>query len=139
MELEIKSIAVRRLTEEDTNHLREAISIDVWHTGQLPEDWIEAREKILTFFDEEGPIFHMGWELEPEKTVRVFCQFDLRVNKARVARALLLAFDMTVEQAKSNGIKRIVFKSESPKLIAFLERQGFTSAGNGDYEFKVGE
>ena len=78
----------------------------------------------------------MAFEDEPEQTLRVHCQFDPR-ERRRTALGLLEAFKQVMDTAKKAGKKRIVFKSEAPKLIAFLGRLGFAACpGKDDFEIK---
>jgi|SRR5208337_2309663 len=132
-------IGIRPATAEDCQHLAECLALDEWHKTETPEQWTQCQGGLITFFDEKGPIFHMAFEDELEETLRVHCQFDPR-ERRRTALGLLDAFNKVTATAKQSGKKRIVFKSESPKLIAFLERLGFAPClGTDDFELKFEE
>lgn len=122
-------VYLRAPTPSDIEHLRECLSLDIWHVGQTEEQWINCAGGLTTFYDHKGPIFHMAFENEPEHTLRVHCQFDLR-EKRRTAVGLVRAFQQITALAAKNLYDQIKFNSDSPTLVAFFDRLGFKKEGN---------
>lgn len=128
-------IGLRTSSESDKKHLAECLSLDTWHAGQTPEQWMAAG--TATLFDNEGILFHLAFENEPGSTVRIHIQFDGRVDKRRIAAGLFDAYTKITRLLAEQNTKRIVFESVSPSLIHFFKRLGFEPCGGNDFELRM--
>jgi len=69
--------------------------------------------------------------------MRLHCQFapGSEVNKKRVIRSLTWALPKMQHLAETNGMVGFIYKSSSPLLIQYMERQfGFQAVGNDDHK-----
>jgi hypothetical protein len=118
-------IGLRPATEEDKLHLAKMFSRDQWHVKEHVEDWLSV--EITTFFDAQGPVFFMAFTDEG-KTLRLHSQFNV-MEKYRTAKAIPQVLDIIKGVALENGYTRLVFWSESPSMIAFMEKLKFRKQG----------
>jgi hypothetical protein len=118
-------IGLRSTTEEDRLHLAKCFSVDEWHQKESVENWLGS--SLTTFFDERGALLHMCFT-EEGKTLRLHSQFD-PLAKLRTARAIPQVLEMIKAIAKESGYTELRFWSESPSLIALLEKLRFTKEG----------
>lgn len=121
-------IGLRPATEEDKLHLAKLFSLDQWHVKEHVEDWLSV--EITTFFDAQGPVFFMAFTDEG-KTLRLHSQFNV-MEKYRTAKAIPVVLEIIKGVALENGYTRLVFWSESPSMIAFMEKLKFRKQGE-DY------
>lgn len=118
-------IGLRPATEADRLHLAKLLSLDQWHQRENVEDWLSV--EITTFLDAHGPIFFMAFT-EEGKTLRMHSQFNA-MEKYRTAKAIPDALEIIANVARENGYTRLVFWSESPSMIAFMEKLKFRKQG----------
>jgi hypothetical protein len=118
-------IGLRPATEEDKLHLAKCFSLDEWHQKEQIENWLEA--ELTTFFDERGVLLHMCFTDE-RPTLRLHAQFD-PLAKFRTARAIPQVLEIIQSVAVQNGYTALSFWSESPSLIAILEKLRFSKQG----------
>jgi hypothetical protein len=134
----MKPIKFSGVSEEDLPRLTEWIAVDQWHNGQPPLWWI-CPESVITarLDDEEGPAMYIRINRDGER-VRLSTQFapESIVSKKRVAIAVSDAFPRIAEVMRHQDATGIIFSSESPLLITFMERMGFKSVGNDDFLFE---
>jgi hypothetical protein len=128
-------LGTRKSTEADKQHLVECHLLDEWHQDDAPvNDWLNAT--LTTFYDSRGPIFHMAFADDKDQTLRMHAQFDPR-ERHRTARAIPAALGYITELALTTGYQKLALWSKSPKLIAFMQRLGFTQEGE-DYVLYLG-
>lgn len=120
-------IGLRAATEADKLHLAKCFSLDEWHRREHIENWMAT--DITTFFDEQGALLHMAFNQEG-LALRMHAQFD-PMAKTRTAKAIPKVLAVIAELAITQGIDRLVFYSESPRLISYMQRLGFRGESNG--------
>lgn len=129
-------------TASDIPQLIDWISADPFHHNMNPEWWLTGGECLLAFvvMDDAGPTMYVRLDEEGD-LVRVHVQFgpEDEVSKKRVAASLKDGFVRVADFVKTSQKKGLVFESESPLLILFLEKMGFKSVGGTDYKFMFQE
>jgi len=125
-------IGLRAATDSDKLHMAKCFSLDSWHQKEHIESWLNSH--LTTFYDEQGPILHMAFTDEGA-TIRLHAQFD-PLAKRRTARAIPQVLEMIKRVARENGYTSLALWSESPSLIAFMERLGFKKSGE-DYSLAL--
>lgn len=126
------------VSEEDLPRLAEWIAVDQWHSGGPAPWWIHPDSLVTARLeDAEGPVMYIRIVRDGER-VRLNTQFapESEVSKKRVAMAITDAFPRIAEVMRHQDATGIVFSSESPLLIGFMERHGFKSIGNTDFLFR---
>jgi hypothetical protein len=118
-------IGLRPATEADRLHLAKCFGLDQWHAKEHIEDWLSV--ELTTFFDAHGALLHMCFT-EEGKSLRLHSQFD-PMAKFRTARAIPEVLQIIANVARENGYTRLVFWSESPSMIAFMEKLKFRKQG----------
>ena len=69
--------------------------------------------------------------------VRLAVQFapEEQVSKSRLISGLLqMGIPAVIKFARDRNFKGLIFRSESPALIAFMKKQKFESVGNDNYQ-----
>jgi hypothetical protein len=122
-------IGLRPATEADKVHLQGLFSLDEWHKREQIENWL-SRKDVITFFDATGPIFYMCFTDE-RPILRLHAQFNC-AEQYRTAKAIPTVLQIIKFTARQNGYTQLVLWSESPSLIALMERLGFKKSGE-DY------
>lgn len=126
-------------TTDDLERISQWIQADLWH-----KDNPEIAERLLTgngllsfqLVDDEGPICYARLDAEGD-LVRFATQFgpEEQVSKRRLVTGLLQAgIPAIIKFAKERNFKGLIFRSESPTLIAFMKKQKFESAGEDNYQ-----
>ena len=110
--------------EHDLGDLEKAIAEDQFHPGEWKTTHFttDSTDKTVKFVnvveDDRGPVGFVRYT----KTLRVSCVWCDADNAMRNARALVLFFRDTVDQARANGFTEIVTQTKHPKLAKFLTR-----------------
>jgi hypothetical protein len=124
-------------TEQDVKQITEWISRDPYHVDQnFPEWWLTGNGLLAFRLDDvQGPLSYVRLNEEGEY-VRMHIQFapeDI-VSKRRVVVGLIGLVGKLVEVYRADKKKGLIFRSISPSLIIFADKNlGFKSAGNNDY------
>lgn len=125
-------MAGRNITQEDKPRLAEMIAADDHHRETTtPEFFFESGTKCLVYEsdDTEHQMF-----IRFSNCLRLDIQFDNEDRRFN-ARTILTNFPRIVAWAKQKGFTEIVFSSDSPDLIAFLQKKfGIDPIGN---EFRL--
>lgn len=109
-------------TNEDYDVLSISLSKDEFHKTTKPEFFYAEGTASKIYEDEKGPIFVM----RGSKSLRLDIQFIDNNNKKRNAIAMLHALKGTVEQAKANGFKELIFNTSNKALEQFcIKYMGF--------------
>lgn len=124
----------------DIPQLIDWIAADPFHHNMNPEWWLTGNDCITAFvvIDNEGPTMYARLDEEGDRA-RIHVQFapESEVSKRRTVAGLIFGLEGIKRMA--SGKRAIVFESESPLLILFLEKIGFKSAGGIDYEVEIQE
>lgn len=125
--------------------IREWINADPDHRGRVTaENWFSGEATCLLVEDREGPLFFLrlcnelragGIPPEPRRRWRIDMQFS-PVSPLRIARALATGSAWLVERARHLGYDELVYDSSTPRLVQFMERNGFHRA-EGEHVFKL--
>lgn len=116
---------------------------DSYHLHQNhPEWWLTgAKGSLLAFCltDAQGPLTFVRLEEEGEY-VRIHTQFapESIVSKRRLVVGMIECMKVLIGIYKTTA-KGMIFDSESPTLIAFMDKHfGFKSVGGKDYRLDFG-
>jgi hypothetical protein len=127
--------------ESDIDRIQEWTNLDTYHKGQNNPSWWLTGNGLLSFclFDEQGPVFYV--RLDDGDLIRLSVQFAPLsvVPKKRLVRAMIQTLPKLINVAKSYGKKGMIFSSESPSLILFMQRAGFRCSDDGDFVLPFGE
>lgn len=124
-------------TKDDIEQLTEWIEHDPYHKDCLNPEWWLTGNGMLSFVvqDDKGPTMYVRTEID-RVALRVHIQFapESEVSRQRVITSLVEGFPLVAKFGKDSGCVRMVYKSTSPGLIAFLQKQlSFVPAGDDDY------
>ena len=121
---------------QDIPKLSEWIQADPYHKDSMDPLWWLTGQGLLCFkvVDDEGTAFFM--RVDKESRLRLHTQFapESEVSKKRAAFGLVWGLPAMVSLARQEGLIGLVFESTSPSLIKFMEKHGFRSVGDNDYE-----
>lgn len=136
-ELIKKKMKFTESTEQDIEQLSEWIENDPYHRDCLNPLWWLTGNGFLSYClqDDKGPTMYVRIDRE-NGLMRLHCQFapDKQVSKKRVIRSLTWALPKMQELAVKQGMNGFIYKSSSPLLISYMERQfGFQAVGNDDH------
>lgn len=125
-------------TDQDVEQLSEWIQHDPYHKDCLNPQWWLTGNGFLSFCiqDDKGPTMYARLDKE-DGLMRLHCQFgpESEVSKKRVIQSFLWGLPKLEELAKKNEMTGFIYKSVSPLLIQYMERQfGFQSVGNDDHK-----
>lgn len=125
-------------TDYDVEQLSEWIGNDPYHKDYLNPHWWLTGNGFLSYClqDDKGPTMYVRIDREND-LMRLHCQFapEKQVNKKRVIRSLTWALPQMKSLAIEQGMKGFIYKSTSPLLISYMERQfGFQAVGNDDHK-----
>lgn len=127
-------------TEADIPRIKEWASADIYHKDQnLPEWWVTGNGLLaFVLHDEKGPVFYV--RLDDGEYARLSVQFAPVeiVPKRRLVRTMIQCLPRLIEITKRHGNKGLIFDSESPSLISFMEKFGFLRE-NDRYLLSFGE
>lgn len=122
---------VRNITAEDTSSLAELLSKDEHHKDTTTDFFFQEGTKSMIC--ESNDKKHMMC-VRCSNSLRLDIQFDNN-DKLFNAKTIIEVFPKLCAWAKSKGFTEVVFCSNSPELIAFLNKKfGFESVPN---EFRV--
>jgi hypothetical protein len=125
-------------TSGDIEQLSEWIQNDPYHKDSLDPLWWLTGQGFLSFCiqDDKGPTMYARLD-EEDGLMRLHCQFgpESEVSKKRVIQTFLWALPKLQIKAQENGMIGFIYKSTSPLLIQYMERQfGFQAIGNDDHK-----
>lgn len=126
-------------TQDNLPQIKEWIAADPWHKDNPAiADLLLTGGGLLSFHlaDDEGPICYTRLDAEGDM-VRFATQFgpEEQVSKRRLVTGLLqVGIPAIIKFAKERNFKGLIFRSESPTLIAFMKKQKFESAGEDNYQ-----
>ena len=126
--------------DEDIPQIRDWAAADIYHRGNNDPSWWLTGNGLLAFVlhDEKGPVFYV--RLDDGEYARLSVQFAPVevVPKRRLVRAMIQCLPTLIEITKQHGNKGLIFDSESPSLISFMEKFGFLKQ-NDSYLLSFGE
>lgn len=132
----VSSIGFRYVIPGDRPLMEQWIAKDPDHRfkGMCSDFFFTPGTMSFVIFDEDGPALFVRVDPEPPESARVHIQFS--DNEVRSAKAMLRGWPEFMERVYGCGIRRMVFESNSPKLINFCQRCfGFQRVGTShDYE-----
>ena len=130
-------VIFRQLTKEDQPLLADAIDNDAFHSGWLLTEFFYNPESLsVVLSDEIGPVLVVRMKPSVDHTVKIFIQFTQQ-DRIRTARVLREGFPTFRETLRKAGFTRIVFDSESPKLIRFVKQFGFQKIPNVAHHYAL--
>jgi len=118
------NLELRPPTEQDLKNLGECLERDGQH-GSL-EEWKESGAELITFYDEQGPVFHIALQ----RGLRIFLQHDQGRDLDTRKAAMTEAIQWLKGQAKDKGIKELIFESTIKPVIGFFSQFGFNASPN---------
>jgi hypothetical protein len=129
-------------TLEDIQQIQEWTDADEYHHGQNnPAWWITGNGSYLAgcIQDDEGTVLYFRFDRE-DPLLRLNIQFAPieKVSKRRVVQALLGTFSNIEMLARAAQFTGLIFASESPRLILFLDKLGFKQEGE-NFILRFGE
>ena len=110
---------LRKSNEDDLKHLADCMAVDTHHRHLDASKWVEPLTEQITFYDDEGVVFH----LRISRAMRVDVQFDPRVSEKRTAIALSEGFSWLKEKARASGFREMLFESSVQKLVDFCRKK----------------
>ncbi len=131
-------------TLDDIEQLTEWIKEDPYHNSILNPTWWITGNGILAYCiqDGKGPTMYVRTDKEGD-LLRVHTQFapETEVSKIRVIKSILFAMPKMIAFAKDSHLKGLIYRSTSPTLIQFMQRQfSFVPAGTeDDFIYTFGE
>jgi hypothetical protein len=128
-------------TFKDISRIQRWTDADIYHKGQNSPSWWVTGQGLLSFsiHDEKGPLFFV--RMDSGEYIRLSVQFAPleEVGKLRLIRAMLQTLPKLIEVAKKEKGKGLIFDSESPTLVRFMEKMGFKNVGDDSYRLAFGE
>jgi len=109
-------VKVRPITEEDLPLLAKFTVEDPWHRDAPT---LENMSGACTVEDDQGVVFFVFLE----QVARVHVQFG--GDRDRIRETLGNAFREISQTCKEEGYTEMIYQSESPLLIKFLQKYGF--------------
>jgi GNAT superfamily N-acetyltransferase len=128
-------VTFRSVEDADLEQIGEWIEADSDHKGKIvPRFFMPGETSYAASFvieDAHGACMYVRQETEGQG-IRLHVQFPPRVGK-RIAVALLEAYPLVAQAAKSRGFRYAIFDSTSPALIRFMRRFGYREEYRHDF------
>ena len=106
---------IRTIEDTDLPLIQEFTKADPWHKDK--GNW---QNDGLAIEDDKGVIFFIFFE----QVARVHIQFG-SAERERVREALGESFEKITKVLKKNGVAELIYQSENPSLVNFVQRYGY--------------
>jgi hypothetical protein len=112
--------------ESDLKQIEDWTIADPWHKIVNPGWWLTGNGLLSFRLDDvEGPLCYVRLDAEDKhRLIRLNTQFapEEVVSKKRLVLGMLWCLPILVELSKNLNMKGLIYYSESPSLVAFLQK-----------------